>query len=100
MKSLLFAAFALSLILIVSAQCDPDTILTCTLNYTRTVRKLDLQLCVRAYSYSCDSLYDNTCITSSIPLIFITRKFFTNHNCHAAIICELYSFIAEENMNW
>ena len=50
MKSLLFAAFALSLILVVSAQCDPDAILNCTQDYARMVSKLDLQLyyvCVR-----------------------------------------------------
>ena len=47
MKFLLFAAFALSLILVVSAQqCDTNAVLTCTQDYTRMVSKLDLQLCV------------------------------------------------------
>ena len=46
MKSLLFAAFALSLILVVSSQCDINAVTTCTQDYARMVSKLDLQLCV------------------------------------------------------
>ena len=40
MKSLLFAAFALSLILVVSAQCDINDALSCVQDYTNMVCKL------------------------------------------------------------
>lgn len=39
MKSLVFAAFALSLILAVSAQCDINAVLTCVQDYTNMVSK-------------------------------------------------------------
>ena len=39
MKSLLFAAFALSLVLAVSAQCDLNAVLTCIQDYTNMVSK-------------------------------------------------------------
>ena len=48
MKSLLFAAFALSLILVVSAQCNSGAVDNCTQDYFRMVSKLDLQLCMYA----------------------------------------------------
>lgn len=42
MKSLLFAAFVLSLILMVSAQCDLNAVITCTQDYLNMVSKLGL----------------------------------------------------------
>ena len=83
MKSLLaIAAFALSLILVVSAQCNHDEVTGCYEDFGRRVSKLDLQLCVHASSHSCNSMYD-VCITSSINFCHLLQgKFFTNHNCH------------------
>lgn len=40
MKSLLFAAFALSLIFMVSAQCDLNAVLTCSNDYASMVSKI------------------------------------------------------------
>jgi hypothetical protein len=44
MKSLLFAAFALSLIIMISAQYDVNELFTCTQNYINSVSKLIIRL--------------------------------------------------------
>ena len=74
MKSLLFAAFALSLILVVSAQCDIDTdaIVNCTQDYANMVSKLYLYNCIFVCGYliQCNSLHG--CITS---ILYVFYKF-------------------------
>jgi hypothetical protein len=60
MKSLLFAAFALSFILMVSAQCDVDAYNACIQRYADMVSKLHVALQLRTYicGGQCNSLHD------------------------------------------
>ena len=55
MKSLLFAAIALSLILMVSAQCDLNAVITCSTDFTNMVNKH----CMAAAILLCMHLHDN-----------------------------------------
>ena len=64
MKSLLFAALALSLILMVSAQCDISAITTCTQNYANMVSELARPVCMQLslYVYALSSIKFVCCI--------------------------------------
>ena len=56
MKSLLFAAFALSLILVVSAECNVSDVTTCSQDYANMVSKLHVYPynCIRVCGYQCN----------------------------------------------
>ena len=54
MKSLLFATLALSLIFMVSAQCDLNAVTTCAQNFASMVSKLGLYVGI----YHCMSMHN------------------------------------------
>ena len=64
MKSLLYVALALSLILMVSAQCNINAVTTCTQNYANMVSKQGLHVCMQLslYVYALSSIKFVCCI--------------------------------------
>ena len=97
MKLLLFAAFALSLILVVSAQCDFNALFTCGLRYANMVSTLYTCRLTAVCSYTLADLIYSPIIqffnSQNFCLLFFFKAvlFFIHQNHHP-----LFSALADK----